>query len=102
MYPPFRRGVARYGGEEFAVLLPATDVNAAVIIAQRCLDGTMQAGIPHADSPTAPWLTLSIGVATLVPTPGGDPTTLVERADIALYEAKRAGRARLQLADSAA
>jgi len=94
--------VARYGGEEFAVLLPATDVNAAVIIAQRCLDGTMQAGIPHADSPTAPWLTLSIGVATLVPTPGGDPTTLVERADIALYEAKRAGRARLQLADSAA
>jgi len=41
---------------------------------------------------------LSIGVATLVPVPGSNSTTLVEHADIALYEAKRAGRARLQRA----
>ena len=92
--------VARYGGEEFAVLMPSTEMNAAVLVAQRCLDGVVKAGIPHADSPTSPRLTLSIGVATLIPAQGVNPNTLVERADIALYEAKRSGRARLQRADA--
>ncbi|MEY4882512.1 MAG: hypothetical protein RIS34_366 [Pseudomonadota bacterium] len=92
--------VARYGGEEFAVLLPGTDTDAAVLIAQRCLDGMRRAAIAHADSPTSPHLSLSIGVATRVAVQGVDPTSLVEQADIALYEAKRGGRARLQRADS--
>jgi len=74
----------RYGGEEFAVLLPATDKDSAMVVAQR-----IRAAIEE-----APWdlraVTVSIGVA--ISAHAHDNPTLVERADQALYEAKRQGR----------
>ena len=86
--------VARYGGEEFALLLPGTDLAAARIVAERCLDALAEARIEHRGSPTSPWLTMSIGIADAVAAPGTLPSALVEAADAALYRAKRAGRVR--------
>jgi diguanylate cyclase (GGDEF)-like protein len=93
---------ARYGGEEFALLLPHTDETAALSVAERCLAALANAAIAHADSPTAPHLTLSVGVAAhragapdncTDPARLEDAAALIARADAALYEAKQRGRA---------
>ena len=91
--------VARFGGEEFALLLPGTDLQEGKRVAQRCLHEMLNAGIPHAGSPVSPWLTVSIGVATIVAAPGLSPATLVREALAALAQAKDGGRARLETAD---
>lgn len=89
--------VARYGGEEFAMLLPGADSETARIMAQRCIDELHKAAIPHANSPVAPWLTISIGAATAVADPGLLPESLVQCADAALYRTKGSGRARFEV-----
>ncbi|KQP36283.1 diguanylate cyclase domain-containing protein [Pseudorhodoferax sp. Leaf274] len=88
----------RYGGEEFAVLLVDADAQAGARVAQRCLDAIAQARLPHPDSPLSPWISVSIGVASLVPQPGIAPEQLVMAADAALYRAKQQGRARYETA----
>ncbi len=93
--------VARYGGEEFVVLLPGAEAPQAEELARRCLDGITGAALPHASSPTAAYVTFSIGVAHVVPNASGDPADLVNAADTAMYRAKMAGRARLAVADLA-
>jgi diguanylate cyclase (GGDEF)-like protein len=77
--------VARIGGDEFAVLLPQTGLEQAALVAQTLVEqvaGALGAG---------PWgeLTVSIGVADLGG--GGGPEEVLERADVAMYEAKRGG-----------
>lgn len=92
--------VARYGGEEFSLLLPGADEQAARVVAQRCMDQLRQAQIPHAASAVSSWLTLSIGMATLVALPDQPAEVLVKTADDALYRMKEAGRARFELTTS--
>ena len=92
--------VARFGGEEFALLLPGTDLQEGKRVAQRCLHEMLNAGIPHAGSPVSPWLTVSIGVATIVAAPGLSPATLVREALAALVHAKEGGRARIETAET--
>lgn len=87
--------VARYGGEEFAILLPATDAEHAVLMAEKLRACVEDLRIPHGGSNVAPRVTLSIGAATARPRAGLRPRTLVERADRALYQAKREGRNRV-------
>jgi len=84
--------LARYGGEEFVALLPESDLEGAMEVAQQCLDAIQDAAIPHAASPIKPYVTISIGVAAINPTHGTSMTLLVEEADIALYQAKKNGR----------
>ncbi len=91
--------VARYDGEEFAVLLSGAQAPEARRVAQRCLHEVLNARIPHTDSPVAPWLTVSIGVATIVAAPGLSSEMLVDEGLRALAQAKEGGRARLQVAD---
>ena len=87
--------LARYGGEEFVALLPESDLEGAMDVAQQCLSAIRDAAIPHASSPVKPYLTISIGVAAIKPEHGTTMTLLVEKADIALYEAKKNGRDRI-------
>jgi len=89
--------VARYGGEEFAVLLPNTDRDAALVVAERIRDAIERLALPHAASERGV-VTVSIGAAATLPGEGDaalSPRALVELADAALYEAKRAGRNRV-------
>ncbi len=88
--------VARYGGEEFALLLPQTDEAGAVHVAQRILQTLDAMALPHGASPTAPLVTVSIGVCSHVPAsaPALQVADLLCSADQALYAAKAAGRAR--------
>lgn len=89
--------VARYGGEEFALLAPGTDEAGVVEIAQRVQAGLQALALPHAASAFAQ-VTVSIGIAALVPGPHDGPEHLVRRADEALYRAKAEGRNRIVLA----
>lgn len=89
--------VARYGGEEFAVILPATDEKSAVHIAEKIRRGVEGVAIPHSKSSAAPFVTLSLGVATVVPDNQRKPESLIQCADKALYLAKSSGRNRAML-----
>ena len=83
--------VARYGGEEFAILLPDTNEN-AVILAEQCRKLIEQQRIPHAASKVSPYVTVSMGIATIVSDVTDDVSELIRLADRALYSAKAGGR----------
>lgn len=88
--------VARYGGEEFAVIMPATDAGNALTVAQKLRQAVWRGSIPHAASPLAGRVTLSIGVATLNPGEELSTEKFIMCADEALYRAKAKGRNRVQ------
>jgi chemotaxis family two-component system sensor kinase Cph1 len=85
---------ARIGGEEFSVLLPDTEIEGAISVAETVRAYIQKLQLPHAKSPLGV-VTASFGVATV--TAGSTETTenLVRAADRALYEAKRQGRNRV-------
>jgi diguanylate cyclase (GGDEF)-like protein len=91
--------LARYGGEEFAILLPSTPVGGAATLAEEMTARLGDLALPHAATPTGV-VTVSIGVAAMIPTPSVSPGALLQAADRALYSAKREGRNRVRLADS--
>jgi diguanylate cyclase (GGDEF)-like protein len=109
--------VARYGGEEFALLLPQTPRAGAQHLVKRLLDAVQAVKIPHAASPTASHLSVSIGIGCYDMESRGwlgpsaelrdtsdityTPAGLVDSSDKALYAAKRAGRAQAWLLDIA-
>ena len=84
--------VARYGGEEFVALLPETNAEGGLDIATRIQGKLKLLSIPHAYSSVADIVTLSIGVATMVPTDKQMPFDLIKLADDCLYAAKHSGR----------
>ncbi len=90
---------ARYGGEEFAVILPVTDESGAEQVAKTILYRVQRLEVLHPDSTTAPHVTVSIGVATLVATADKAESELIKVADRALYRAKKLGRNRVVVAD---
>ncbi|WP_448202787.1 diguanylate cyclase [Azospirillum sp. sgz302134] len=87
--------VARYGGEEFVCLLPETDAEGAVRVAERLREAVAEQRLPHAVSPVAPHVTISLGVASATPVADAPPDSLTQLADRLLYDAKRAGRNRV-------
>jgi diguanylate cyclase (GGDEF)-like protein len=86
---------ARYGGEEFAVILPQADVTEAKKTADQIMAAVQQLKIEHQQSEISPYVSLSIGVATLLPTASNQPADLIRLADRALYQAKAQGRQRV-------
>jgi len=86
--------VARFGGEEFAVLLPATTLDAAVVVGERIRNEVAARRIPHRASRAAPFVTISLGAAAGM-AEEADAAALIGRADAALYRAKASGRNRV-------
>jgi diguanylate cyclase (GGDEF)-like protein len=86
--------VARYGGEEFAILLPQLDTQGAAGVARRLMQELEMLDLPHAASPTSPRLTVSMGIATMVPDEHSQASSLIQVADAQLYQAKADGRNR--------
>jgi diguanylate cyclase (GGDEF)-like protein len=89
--------VARYGGEEFAIVLFDTTQAHAAQVAEQLLEVVRGLGIPHQDSSAAPVLTISVGVACVVPVARRSSAGLLQLADQALYAAKDSGRNQSQL-----
>ncbi|MGA1621413.1 MAG: diguanylate cyclase domain-containing protein [Synechocystis sp.] len=87
--------VARYGGEEFVVVLPNTTVEEAKQLAQRIQTAIAEQKIPHRQSQVASHITLSMGLTSLVPEETKTAATLIQTADLALYQAKTRGRNRI-------
>jgi len=87
---------ARYGGEEFVVYLSNTTVEGAVRVAEEIQINVNNLALEHAASVIHPCVTVSIGVASMIPDPSVKPEKLIEAADRALYKAKRLGRNNIQ------
>ena len=93
-------GPAGFTGSLVVAEFPSLE--AARAVAQLCLDGIEALALPHAGSCTASALTVSIGVASMLPVAGADPSMLVDAADAALYRAKKEGRNQFGLQPEAA
>ncbi len=85
--------IARYGGEEFAIILPKTDTDGAEHIAKDIIENVNQCNIPHNRSQHKK-VSISIGVASVIPNSSDSYTSLIKKADEALYHAKENGRNR--------
>jgi diguanylate cyclase (GGDEF)-like protein len=83
---------ARYGGEEFACILPGTEHEGAMVVADTIRDQVHSLGIPHVKPVAGAYVTVSIGVATARCMPGMAPELWIKAADRQLYLAKAAGR----------
>jgi diguanylate cyclase (GGDEF)-like protein len=83
--------VARYGGEEFGVILPEVDEKGALVVAEKMRAAVAALKLPHINSVTGIDVTISVGVASTVPTKDGSATVLITWADEALYRAKSVG-----------
>jgi diguanylate cyclase (GGDEF)-like protein len=87
---------ARYGGEEFVILLPQTSLSNAIELAERIRISIKNLAIPHEYSKIADYVTVSLGVAEVVPALIVNSSNhLIEQADKALYIAKNKGRNRV-------
>ncbi|MUH00003.1 diguanylate cyclase [Scytonema sp. UIC 10036] len=86
--------VARYGGEEFAIILPNTTEKGAVQVAVNIQEQVAQLQISHSSSDIKNYVTVSLGIASIVPDENSSPSALIATADMALYQAKQQGRDR--------
>ena len=88
--------LARYGGEEFSGILPDTDLNGSVKVAEEMRLAIKDLRIEHAKSTVSDLVSVSIGVSAIIPQQGTDPKILIYAADQALYKAKENGRDRVK------
>ncbi|MGK7921571.1 MAG: diguanylate cyclase [Trichodesmium sp.] len=93
--------VARYGGEEFVGVLPNTPIEGALKVAENIRKEIEALEIPHTTSAVSNWVTSSLGVASSHWSNESNPEMLLQAADMALYNAKKAGRNRVETSKSA-
>ena len=90
---------ARFGGEEFAIILPGANAGEVKQIAEKIRSSIEDLKFPHANSKASPYVTISVGAATMIPGPDTKAChqELIRAADVALYQAKKDGRNRVCL-----
>ena len=93
--------VARFGGEEFVAILPDSDIEGAVFLAERISEAVRGLALPHANSETAEIVTISLGIASAADHLLTDGEQLVALADQALFRAKDNGRNRYEVLTAA-
>ncbi|KST67553.1 EAL domain-containing response regulator [Mastigocoleus testarum] len=84
--------LTRYGGEEFAAILPHTPESGAIKVAEDMRIAVRELNIPHLDSSTNSVVTISVGIASVIPTSENNPDLLLKAADLSLYQSKERGR----------
>jgi len=84
--------VARYGGEEFIIVLPSTSQADAVRVGEKVRSNIASLRVVHPRSDVSKYITVSVGIATVIPEQSMIPASLLAQADKALYQAKRQGR----------
>ncbi|GGA44673.1 sensor domain-containing diguanylate cyclase [Okeania sp. KiyG1] len=87
--------VARYGGEEFGIILPETSAKKAKKVAELIRTAIHQLHIDHCASKIRKYITISMGIASIIPTQLDSSESLIAKADKALYQAKEQGRDRI-------
>lgn len=88
---------ARYGGEEFIGILSNTNENEAKVIAERIRRDILDLKIPNLNANVVPFVSVSIGIVSLIPTELVDPKDAIDYADKSLYSAKSNGRNQVNL-----
>lgn len=91
--------LARYGGEEFAVILPDTNLEGAKIVAERLRRQVEALALTHLYSGVSKTVTISLGVASILPSNNYQSSDLISYADQALYEAKKEGRNQVRVSN---
>lgn len=86
--------VGRYGGEEFVCALPNTNLEDAFMVAEKMRQAIVELKIPHEGSKILNIVTISLGIATTTPQEGEKRSSIIEKADKALYHSKELGRNR--------
>ncbi|WP_147532943.1 sensor domain-containing diguanylate cyclase [Bacillus marasmi] len=84
--------ICRYGGEEFCAILPETNKDGAKIVAEKIRVAVESLKIPHSGSKIQPWVSISVGTATMIPSQYTSLLNLISNADKAVYQAKHLGR----------
>jgi len=84
----------RYGGEEFGIILPQTSVEGTKRVAQNIQQNIRKLELVHAASEVSRYVSLSMGISSIIPQPELPPSFLLSQVDRALYQAKEAGRDR--------
>ncbi len=90
--------IVRYGGEEFVAILPNTENDGALAVAQEFQENVAKLGIEHEGTQVSDSVTVSIGLATAQPSNGDEMQGMMAAADGALYLAKNEGRNRIKVA----
>lgn len=89
--------VCRYGGEEFVVILLGADEESSGSIAEHIRHSIEAMKIPHKGSSVSNYVTVSLGVAAMIPSDQAKFSELIRSADSALYQAKNEGRNRVKV-----